>query len=137
MDAAIHPDGHFLIPTAVTMRGAKRAQILEKVNSPLSFHRDYQSKFWKKQIAACRRESANDVSWAGSQIRRVVAEHQNADTKNVHEADLLRAAGALSVLGVDLGLYLTKGYDCPKASFAFPVFRRIRVRSRSRSFLEV
>jgi hypothetical protein len=123
LDAAIHPDGHFiLIPTAVTMRGAKRAQTLEKVISPLSFHHDYQSKFWRKQIEVCRRESINDVSWAGSQIRRVVTDHRNADTKNVHEADLLRAAGALSVFGLDLSLYLTKGFDCPKSRFSFSGF---------------
>jgi hypothetical protein len=120
LDASIHPDGHFiLIPTAVTMRGMKRSQTLEKVNSPLSFHHDYHSKFWKRQIEACRKKSAGDVSWAGSQIQRVVVEHRNADTKNVHEADLLRAAGALSVFGLDLSLYLTKGYDCPKSQFSF------------------
>jgi hypothetical protein len=123
LDAAIHPDGHFiLIPTAVAMRGAKRAKILEKVISPLSFHRDYQSKFWKNQIEACRKESASDVSWACSQIKRVVTDHQNADAQNVHEADLLRTAGALSVLGVDLSLYLVKGYDCPKSQFNFSGF---------------
>ena len=139
LDAAIHPDGHFiLIPTAVTMRGAKRAQILEKVNSPLSFHRDYQSKFWKKQIEACRKESANDVSWAGSQIRRVVTEHEKADTKNVHEADLLRVAGALSVIGRDLSLYLVKGYDCPKSLFNFSGFPAylcpVEIKKRSSGF---
>ncbi len=139
LDAAIHPDGHFiLIPTAVMMRGAKRAQILEKVNSPLSFHHDYQSKFWKKQIEACRRESANDVSWAGSQIRRVVTEHKKADAKNVHEADLLRAAGALSVFGLDLSLYLTKGYDCPKSQFSFsgfPIYPcPVEIKKRSSGF---
>ena len=123
LDATIHPDGHFILtPTVVTMSGAKRPQTLEKVNSPLSFHRDYQSKFWKKQIEACRKVSANDVSWAGSQIRRVVTDHRNADKKNVHEADLLRAAGALSVFGLDLSLYLTKGYDCPKSRFSFSGF---------------
>lgn len=116
-------DGHFiLIPTAVTMRKTERTKTLEKVISPLSFHHDYQSKFWKKQIETCRKESANDVSWAGSQIRRVVTDHRNADTKNVHEADLLRAAGALSVFGLDLSLYLTKGYDCPKSRFSFSGF---------------
>ena len=120
---AIQTEGHFIIvPTAVTMREAKRSQTLEKVNSPLSFHRDYQSKFWKKQIEACRKVSANDVSWAGSQIRRVVNDHRSADKKNVHEADLLRAAGALSVFGLDLSLYLTKGYDCPKSRFSFSGF---------------
>jgi hypothetical protein len=123
VEATIHPDGHFiLIPTALTMRGPGRTQTLEKVNSPLSFHHDYQSKFWKKQIEACRKASANDVSWAGAQIKRVVTDHRKADTKNVHEADLLRAAGALSVLGVDLSLYLVKGYDCPKSQFSFSGF---------------
>jgi hypothetical protein len=123
LDVAIHPDGHFiLIPTAVMMRGAKRAQTLEKVPCPLSFHHDYQSKFWKKQIDACRKISANDVSWAGTQINKIVAEHQHVDARNVHEADLLRAAGALSVLGLDLSLYLTKGYDCPKSRFSFSGF---------------
>jgi len=120
VEAPIHPDGHFiLIPTAVKMRGAKRGQILEKVNSPLSFHRDYQSKLWKQQIRACRAESSSDVLWASSQIRRVVGEHRNCDAKHVHDADLLRVAGALSVLGLDLSLYLTKGYDCPKSQFHF------------------
>jgi hypothetical protein len=123
LDVAIHPDGHFiLIPTAVKLRGATRARILEKVNSPLSFHRDYQSKFWKYQIQSCRTVSASNVSWAGSQIRRVVIEHRNGDAKHVHEADLLRVAGALSVLGIDLGLYLTIGYDCPKSQFHFSGF---------------
>lgn len=123
VDAAIHPDGHFiLIPTAVTMRGSKRAQTLEKVNFPLSFHRDYQSKLWRKQIEMRRKESANDVSWAGAQIRRIVTEHRSADTRNVHEADLLRATGALSVLGLDLSLYLTRGYDCPTSQFSFSGF---------------
>jgi len=123
LDAVIHPEGHFiLIPTGVTMRQGKRAQTVEKVSSPLSFHHDYQSKLWKKQIEACRKESASDVAWAASQINRVVAGHQHVDTRNVHEADLLRVAGALSVLGLDLGLYLTKGYDCPISSFAFSGF---------------
>jgi hypothetical protein len=127
VEAQIHPEGHFiLIPTAVKMRGAQRAQVVEKVNSPLSFHRDYQSKLWKQQIQACRTASASEVSWAGSQIKRVVDEHRNGDTKHVHEADLLRVAGALSVLGLDLSLYLTVGYDCPKSRFhfsGFPVYR--------------
>ena len=136
---AIQTKGHFvLVPTAVTMRGTERMKILEKVISPLSFHRDYQSKFWKKQIEVCRKVSANEVAWAGSQIRRVVTDHQNADTKNIHEADLLRAAGALSVFGLDLSLYLTKGYDCPKSRFSFsglPTYQcPVEIKKRSARF---
>ena len=120
VDAAIHADGHFiLIPTAVTLRGAKRPLVLEKMASPLSFHRDHQSKLWKKQIEARRKEAKDDVVWAASQIRKVVNDHQTDNPKNVHEADLLRTSGALSLLGVDLSLYLVKGYDCPKSTFQF------------------
>jgi hypothetical protein len=121
VEAGIHPDGGHIVltPTAVTMRGGKRAHILEKASLPLSFHRDHQSKLWKKQIEELRKSPAGNVAWAGAQIRRVVAEHQNATARNVHEADLLRVAGALSVLGLDLSLYLTKGYDCPESRFHF------------------
>lgn len=139
LEAEIHPDGHFiLIPTTVTMRGARRPQILEKVNSPLSFHGDYQSKFWRRQIEACRKVSAPDVAWAGSQLRGIIAGHHHVDTRNVHEADLLRAAGTLSILGLDLSLYLTKGYDCPKSQFAFSGFPTyvcpVEIKKRSSRF---
>ncbi|MEK7677624.1 MAG: hypothetical protein AAB676_17485 [Verrucomicrobiota bacterium] len=139
VEAVIHSDGHFiLIPTAVTMRGAKRPKTLEKVTFPLSFHRDYQSKLWKRQIEAIRHEAADDVSWAGSQLRRIVADHRNVDARHVHEADLLRAAGALSLLGFDLSLYLTKGYDCPRSCFNFfnlPPYRcPVEIKKRSSRF---
>lgn len=120
VEAMIHPAGHFiLIPIAVRMRGAKRSQVLEKISYPLSFHRDYQSKLWKRQISALREKSSEDISWAAEQIKRVVTDHGKMDTQNIHEADLLQAAGALSLLGLDLSLYLTKGYDCPQSRFSF------------------
>ena len=139
LEAVIHKDGHFILtPTAVTMRGGKRTLTLEKAAFPLSFHRDYQSKLWKKQIAACRSASAEDVAWAGRQIRRVVEENSQAKTANVHEADLLRTAGALSLLGLDLSLYLTKGYDCPASRFQFsdlpPYPCPVEIKKRSARF---
>jgi hypothetical protein len=115
----IHDRYFILTPTRVTTSGADRAQTLERVNSPLSFHKDYQSKLWKRQIESCRKESSIDVDLAGSQIKHVVAGHRKGDVLNIHEADLLRTAGALSVLGVDLGIYLMKGYDCPGSHFCF------------------
>lgn len=122
LEALIHPEGHFiLIPTAVTMRGTQRALALEKIHSPLSFHRDYQSKLWRRQIDKVRKDAASDVSWAAAQLRQVVADHRDSDAGHVHEADLLRAAGALSLLGLDLGIYLTQGYDCPRSRFRFAV----------------
>jgi hypothetical protein len=139
VDAAIHSEGHFiLIPTALSMRGLGRVRTLEKVSAPLSFHHDYQSKFWKKQIEACRKASARDVSWASTQIKRVISDHQSADAQNVHEADLLRTAGALSVLGVNLSPYLVRGYDCPKSQFNFfgfpPYPCPVEIKKRSSGF---
>ena len=139
VEALIHKQGHFILtPMAVTLRGAKRPLPLEKSTFPLSFHRDHQSKLWKKQIKACRQVSAEDVAWAGAQIRRVVDEHQQVDTANVHEADLLRVAGALSLLGLDLSLYLTKGYDCPASRFHFadlpPYSCPVEIKKRSARF---
>jgi hypothetical protein len=139
VEAVIHPDGHFiLIPIAVLMRGAARPKTLEKVPAPLAFHRDYQSKLWKRQIAARRTQCSEHVSWAGAQIKRVVSEHGQVKPRNVHEADLLRTAGALSVLGLDLSLYLTKGYDCPKSVFSFsgfpPYVCPVEVKKRSSGF---
>lgn len=120
VEAMIHPDGHFiLIPISVSMRGSKRPKVLEKISYPLSFHHDYQSKLWKRQISAVSEKSDGDVSWAATQIKRVVTEHSETKAQNIHEADLLRVAGALSRLGLDLSLYLTKGYDCPQSRFAF------------------
>jgi len=120
VEVSIHPQGHFiLIPTAVVFRRAKRATTLEKMSCPLSFHHDHQSKLWRRQIELRRKQTADDVAWAGAQIRRIVAEHRDAEARNTHEADLLRAAGALSVLGMDLSAYLMKGYDCPLSRFQF------------------
>src|SRR5439155_24173649 len=67
-----------------------------------------------------------------------VAEHRKEDVLNIHEADLLRAGGALSVLGVELGHYLVKGYDCPssKCSFAgLPAYPcPVEIKKRSSRF---
>jgi len=139
VDIVVEPDGRFiLIPTAVLMRGGKRPKTLAKVSTPLSFHHDYQSRFWKDQIALRRREAASDISWAGEQIRRVVEDHGHADTRNVHESDLLRTAGALSLLGLDLSLYLVKGYDCPNSRFHFsglpPYPCPVEIKKRSAAF---
>jgi hypothetical protein len=120
VEAAIHPAEHFiLIPIGVTFRGSKRSQVIEKIPAPLSFHRDHQSKLWKQQIAERRQSVPDDVAWAGQQITRVVGEHQGASAAYIKEEDLLRASGAVSILGLDLSAYVGKGYDCPKSQFQF------------------
>lgn len=92
----------------------------------------------KRQINAACEESPDGVSWAGKQIERVVSDHKKTDTQYIHEADLLRVASALSLLGLDLGLYLTKGYDCPHSQFSFrdlpPYPCPVEIKKRSSRF---
>lgn len=120
LDVVIHKEGHFiLIPTAVAMRGKGRARPLEKLPSPLSFHRDHHSKLWRKQIETRRKQSADDMAWAANQIGQIVREHRDSRSQYIKEEDLLRTAGALSLLGADLSPYVGKGYDCPQSRFHF------------------
>jgi hypothetical protein len=91
VEVTIHEEGHFiLIPTGAFMRGGKRPIILEKIPSPLSLHRDYISKFWKRQIAKVRESDSKILPWAREQILRVVHDHHCEDLNSLHEADLVR-----------------------------------------------
>jgi hypothetical protein len=139
IEVEIHKDGHFIVvPTAVSMRGRARWQTLEKIPSPLSIHRDYQSKFWRVEIERRRNKYRNQVTWAASQIRRIVQEHLEEDASHIPESDLLRTAGALSHLGVELSAHTGKGYDCPKSQFRFDTLPTypcpIELKKRSRGF---
>ncbi|HEV3146563.1 MAG TPA: hypothetical protein VGZ47_21930 [Gemmataceae bacterium] len=139
VDAHIHPAGHFiLIPTAVTLRGKIRAIQMEKYHFPLSFHKDHQSKLWRHQIDSLRQTAADDFRWAAKQLERIVADHTDPTGKYIKEEDLLRAAGALSLLGLDLSAYVGDGYDCPKSIFKFndlPDYPcPVEVKKRSKDF---
>jgi len=54
------------------------------------------------------------------------------------EADLLRAGGALSLLGLELGPYLGQGYDCATSQFQFgkwPIYPcPVEIKKRSQGF---
>jgi len=139
VDAQIHPDGHFiLIPTSVKHRAKSRFVVLERLHLPLSFHKDHQGKLWKKQISILREQAADDLEWAAMQIHRVVADHADVYGQFIKEEDLLRTAGALSVLGLQLSAYVGKGYDCPKSVFQFedlpPYPCPVEIKKRSAGF---
>lgn len=138
LEASIHADGHFiLLPTSLRLRGHSRPRLLARSLFPLSFHRDFQSRLWKQQIDLCRKQSGEQIEWAAGQISRVVLEHRG-NPKNVHEADLLRTAGALSLLGLNLGCYLNRGYDCLGSAFQFKPLPKyvcpVEIKKRSSGF---
>lgn len=131
--------GHFiLIPTEVKLRDKTRVIPLEQNHRPLSFHEHHQGKLWKEQIERLRKSSPDDIAWATKQLRHIVSEHAEAVTRSIKEEDLLRGAGALSLLGLDLSAYVGDGYDCPKSQFQFnrlpPYHCPVEVKKRSSGF---
>lgn len=139
VDISIDDKGHFiLIPTAVKMRETKRLMPLEKIPFPLSFHADHQSKLWREQIEIKRQESASDVRLAATMLNELVQDHLVKQVRSIHEADLLRAGSALSILGMKLSAYLVEGYDCLNSHFQFnalPIYPcPVEIKKRSSGF---
>ncbi|MBI3581624.1 MAG: hypothetical protein HY098_06060 [Nitrospinae bacterium] len=127
-----------ICPISAKMRGG-RTYHLTQHHRPLSIDKDYISLFWKNQYrASCKLKSKDQIRWAMDQIAIVVADNLGKDNKNIHEADILRVSGALSVFGVQLGPYRTNGYDCEHSKFEFhkypPYFCPVEIKKDSKGF---
>jgi hypothetical protein len=138
VDVSLHEEGHFILaPTRVLYRASRRFREIEKPLNPLSFNRRQQSTLWRRQIERVRETAPDDWGWAMEEIERVVVDHRNPAVGRIHEADLQRTAGAFSKLGVRLGPYLVKGYDCA-SRFEFldlqPYACPVEIKKRSRGF---
>lgn len=127
-----------LVPLEVKWRGMARREVLSPISAPLSFTAQHQSELWKKQIEECKKRRPEALNWVVSQLKRFVQQHSDPKTVRVGEEDLLRLSGALDYLGVRLGPYLRKGYDCPQSSFQFLHFPEyacpVEIKKRSRGF---
>ena len=106
-----------LVPTEVHWRQKSFREILPSTKEPLSFHAHFQSELWKKQIERARKANPDALAWTASQFNRFVQDYSQPKVNLVSEADLLRLAGAFDHLGLSLGPYLLRGYDCPTSSF--------------------
>ena len=113
-------------------------ETLPPVSTPLSFNSQYQSSFWKEQIEHCRKNIPDALNWAAGQIKDFVRERNDPQIRRASEVDLLRLAGAFEHLGVHVGPYLLKGYDCPYSSFQFLDFPKypcpLEIKNRSSGF---
>ena len=91
---------------------SKRTKSIELplVDRPLTFTLDYQSPFWRDHLKTVDRGLA---LWSLEEICRIVKDHRSG-TKLAHvqETDILRASGPLKHLGLELGGFVGKGYDC-------------------------
>ena len=77
---------------------------------PLTFTHAYQSPFWRDHLKTVDRGLA---LWSLNEICRVVTDHRpSTKLAHVQETDILRASGPLNHLGLELGGFVGKGYDC-------------------------
>ena len=112
-DAKFH-----VTPTTCRMVGRPRLIQLPRPVYPLSLNQHMESRLWREQLKWVQRTESDRLDWAFDEIKRIVAAYQPKETAHILEPDLLRASGALKMLGIELGPYLGKGYDC-RSQFKF------------------
>ena len=83
------------------------------IERPLTFNTSYVSTFWKLQLQQVEKRNRGIVAWSLGEICRVVKDHlPGSKLAHIQEPDILRVCGPLKHLGMTLGGYVGKGYDC-------------------------
>jgi hypothetical protein len=122
VDIEVRDNVFYVKPLNFKYSEGSKAKEIVRWPHPLTFTHQHQSELWKQQIAYAEKQRAGIVKWSLAEICRIVKDHQKASkVTHVQEPDLLRAAGPLHVLGVEVGPYLGTGYDC-ETEFEFLKF---------------
>src|SRR5579863_1710863 len=110
VDVQIVEDIFYVRPLRCKYASRPRTVDLPVIERPLTFTLDYQSPFWRKQIESVDRDLA---LWSLQEICRIAKDHRpSTKLPHIQETDILRASGPLRHLGVALGGFVGKGYDC-------------------------
>jgi hypothetical protein len=130
-------DCFYLAPIKAKYAAKDREIKLIKVDRPLTFSHQYISSFWKNQLEYLSKNKKHDtVQWALREICRVVSALKE-NVPHLQEPDLLRTSGPLKLLGVSIGPYVGKGYDC-FSNFGFQDYPEysipIEIKKYSRGF---
>lgn len=108
IDVEVVEDIFYITPLNYKFSYSKKEHEIAKLERPLTFTKDYVSRFWKEQISKLDKDL---VLWSLAEICRVVTDHKTK-VPHIQETDILRASGPLKHLGMALGPYVGKGYDC-------------------------
>jgi hypothetical protein len=113
VDLEIRDDVFYLTPLAFKYADNLKTKDIPRLDRPLTFTNVYASPFWLEQLIYVNNQKPGIVLWALDEICRVVKDHRPATRlAHIQEPDLLRASGPLKHLGMALGGYVGKGYDC-------------------------
>jgi hypothetical protein len=123
VDIDIRDDAFYLTPLKCKYAGRRRTFEIPTVDHPLTFTSSYVSPLWKLQLQAIEKKEPGIVAWSLNEICRVVKDHlPTTKLPHIQEPDILRASGPLKHLGMTLGGYVGKGYDC-FTEFSFLQYR--------------
>jgi len=117
LEVQIIDDIFYVTPTVCRFASAKRSLNLPPVDKALTFTTRFKSTLWQLHLESLANDKEVDLPWVHKEISRVVDDHRR-DMKggkvvaHLQELDLLRTSGALDHLGITLGGYVGKGYDC-------------------------
>jgi len=139
MEVSFDKESRFiLVPLEVKWRGITRRELLLPVIRPLSFNSQYQSELLKQQIDFIRKTKPDALSWSASQFKRFAKLYSAPGAKLSSEVDLLRLAGAFDHIGLQIGPYWRRWFDCPESVFKFLQFPDykcpIEIKDRSSGF---
>lgn len=113
VDIEVRDQAFYLTPLKCKYVDIAKVRKINHFDQPLTFTQEYRSSFWIRQIAKVDRKIPGIIWWAIREIQRIVQDHRK-ETKlpHIQETDLLRASGPLNHMGMCLGGYVGKGYDC-------------------------
>jgi hypothetical protein len=131
-------DAFVIRPTHSKFFGRRTRKVLYPDSHPLTVVANHRAPLIVQQL---RRGGGLDRrwrEWVQAQLREIVADHEKGEP-NVDERDLLRASGALERLGIKIGMYRSRGIDCPDARFelcGYPPYPcQVEIEERSSGFL--
>jgi hypothetical protein len=109
----IRDKSFYVTPLVCKYANSSKNLKLHPYTNPLTFTRMYRSPFWLKQMASVSRDIPWLVSWCKEEFQRIAKDHCKATwLPHIQETDILRASGPLKHLGMSLGGFVGKGYDC-------------------------
>ena len=138
VDIDIRDDVFYLTPLKFKFASKPTGKEIRRIDRPLTFTNEYASPLWIEQLVHVNKKQPGIVGWALDEICRIVQDHQPPTwLAHIQEPDLLRASGPLKHLGMTLGGYVGKGYDCfTEFRFLdFPVYSvPVEIKRNSRGF---